>query len=260
SLRKQAVLFGGVHWIDQYGYSALADTWVYDPGSNRWSQLPCAVKPPAEVGLGMAYDSLRDQVLIYGGEYLQPGGQSGFPDDRTRNDCWGLTYQTTLGYFLEPNWNLLSVPLQLWPAKAEELFPAGWSLFAWDAFANHYLDRTQLTLVPGQGLWLKGPATTFSLSGAPPAQASWNTPLANGWNLLGNAYARDIPWQEVRIRQGANLWTLDQAITAGLLARPFFAWAGGSYITLTSGTVFPAKSAFWMRALAPGLAWVWLNP
>ncbi|MEI8191920.1 MAG: kelch repeat-containing protein, partial [candidate division NC10 bacterium] len=133
SLRKQAVLFGGVHWIDQYGYSALADTWVYDPGLNLWSQLPCAVKPPAEVGLGMAYDSLRDQVLIYGGEYLQPGGQSGFPDDRTRNDCWGLTYQTTLGYFLEPGWNLLSAPLQLWPAKAEELFPAGWSLFAWDA-------------------------------------------------------------------------------------------------------------------------------
>jgi hypothetical protein len=65
STRNRTVLYGG----DQGNASAnapLGDTWVYD-GTN-WTSLTPAKSPPARESHGMAYDSMRDRVVVFGGD------------------------------------------------------------------------------------------------------------------------------------------------------------------------------------------------
>ena len=65
-VRKQVVLFGGFVTADNP--YALNDTWVWD-GTN-WTQKFPATSPSARSGFGMAYDSVRKQVVLFGGQSL----------------------------------------------------------------------------------------------------------------------------------------------------------------------------------------------
>jgi len=58
--RVSAVLFGG---MDE-GNQGFADTWIWD--GNDWSQVQ-DVDPSARVNPGLAYDSARDRVVLFGG-------------------------------------------------------------------------------------------------------------------------------------------------------------------------------------------------
>jgi len=60
--RGQDVLFGGVAANNS---TALSDTWTWD-GSN-WTQRSPANSPSARAGHAMAYDSLHQQVVLFGG-------------------------------------------------------------------------------------------------------------------------------------------------------------------------------------------------
>jgi len=60
--RGQIVLFGGQNGVT-YGYSS--QTWVWN-GSN-WQQMQPAVSPPPRFGHAMAYDALRQKVVLFGG-------------------------------------------------------------------------------------------------------------------------------------------------------------------------------------------------
>ena len=44
------------------------DTWAYDPATNTWTDLnPSGAQPPARSMFGMAYDSSKDRVVLFGG-------------------------------------------------------------------------------------------------------------------------------------------------------------------------------------------------
>ena len=250
STRKKAVIFGGQYYID--GGGLLNDTWTYDPATNRWEMLQTAASPPTVCRFAMVYDSLWDQALIFGG-FQMPGSYH-------RNDCWALTFQTTLGYFLTPGWNLITVPLRIVPTSADDAFPADCVLYAWDALHSRYLGRSQIALEPGAGYWLKSTLPSLALTGAPLAAPERTVALANGWNLIGNPFANDIPWDEVSLRSGGETMTLDQAFSRGLLAPALVAWNGTGYFPIASGGAFPTKAGFWAKALASGLEMIWANP
>lgn len=59
------VLFGGEYDGNQ-GY--LDDTWVYDYNTNTWLEKNPTQHPSARREHGMAYDSERDSVVLYGGD------------------------------------------------------------------------------------------------------------------------------------------------------------------------------------------------
>jgi N-acetylneuraminic acid mutarotase len=63
--RNQVVMFGG--W-DERRNRDLADTWVYDPDANAWTEIhPTGARPTARDGHVMVYDPAGDQAILFGG-------------------------------------------------------------------------------------------------------------------------------------------------------------------------------------------------
>jgi N-acetylneuraminic acid mutarotase len=59
----RVILFGGTD-----GSTSLNDTWAYDPVANAWTDLsPSGALPPARSMFGMAYDSSKERVVVFGG-------------------------------------------------------------------------------------------------------------------------------------------------------------------------------------------------
>ncbi len=56
------IMFGGMG-----ASGALADTWTYDHRGRTWVQLTPSQSPPARYGHRMAYDAVRDRVVLFGG-------------------------------------------------------------------------------------------------------------------------------------------------------------------------------------------------
>jgi len=98
-IHNQLVLYGGC-WAGggEYncrdvghadGHAALAETWVWDPvpwadltsdlNVNRWTLKSPATSPPPRAGFGLAYDSGRARLLLFGGSEYDGGGG---------NDVW----------------------------------------------------------------------------------------------------------------------------------------------------------------------------
>lgn len=63
SRRGRIVLFGGQDSTPPYSF--LLDTWEWD--GTTWSELTPAASPPGRILLGMAYDSARGRVVLFGG-------------------------------------------------------------------------------------------------------------------------------------------------------------------------------------------------
>jgi hypothetical protein len=58
------VIFFGGH--QGFG-SPIDDTWVYNPGTNVWTEMSPSIAPPARFAHKMAYDSESDRVILFGG-------------------------------------------------------------------------------------------------------------------------------------------------------------------------------------------------
>jgi uncharacterized protein (TIGR03437 family) len=83
SAHNQVVMFGG-NGPFQPGCSYLGDTWIWN--GSEWTQATPQTSPPARAGHGMAYDSARGKVVVFGGV-----GASGFGNQCTSqnlNDTW----------------------------------------------------------------------------------------------------------------------------------------------------------------------------
>jgi hypothetical protein len=68
--RQSLILFGGVanNPANSTLNSLLADTWEWQSGTRKWSQLHPAASPDPVDGHGMVTDSARAKVLLFGGE------------------------------------------------------------------------------------------------------------------------------------------------------------------------------------------------
>lgn len=66
-ITRRMILFGGVSGLDQGTQTVyyFNDTWAWNGA--RWTQLFPAHKPAARSGHALAYDSLRNRILLFGG-------------------------------------------------------------------------------------------------------------------------------------------------------------------------------------------------
>jgi hypothetical protein len=87
---NEIVLFGGTSAYDrgtQRSYDSN-DTWVWN--GTRWIQRYPAHTPPARAAQGMAYDSIRGRVIIFGGRQMKgiPTPATDFEPIQTTGDMW----------------------------------------------------------------------------------------------------------------------------------------------------------------------------
>ncbi|MCX5976760.1 MAG: hypothetical protein NTV33_08050, partial [Coprothermobacterota bacterium] len=242
SQNGKVILFGG----DDSSFVRLNDTWTYEYASNAWTNRSPISSPLARFSHAMAYDSQNGKVILYGGS-----GSGGDLDD-----TWAFTLppdDVTLEYGLFSGWNMISVPLALANPSPEAVFPAGWPLYSWNAVANTYLGRSQITLAIGKGYWLKAPtAYNLSITGQPNMESSFTISLSQGWNLIGTPYEAAIGWSTVRVHKALVLKDLNDAISAGWIKSPFYRWTGSTYAGLVSGGAFQPKAGYWVKVLVPG--------
>jgi hypothetical protein len=89
---QRVILFGGAtsssNWMD--------DTWEFNYTDKKWYQMDIINRPPARQFSGMTYDSKRDKIVIYGGDYN--GNAPRY------NDTWILEYSSCCGDDPSENW------------------------------------------------------------------------------------------------------------------------------------------------------------
>jgi N-acetylneuraminic acid mutarotase len=77
----RVILFGGYHYNRTGIPIYLNDTWSYDLNHNKWKNLTPIKDPSPRFDHAMVYDSVKDQIILF-------GGSNSMPDD----DIWVYNY------------------------------------------------------------------------------------------------------------------------------------------------------------------------
>ncbi len=145
----EIVLFGGT---STNNVTDLNDTWVWNGGAGTWTQITTTSSPSARDTFGMAYDSIRQQVVLFGGY-----SSTAYP-----NDTW--TFSGT-------NWTLQSLALATSPSGRE---PAGM------AFDSALGETVMFGGINGQFLsdtWIWNGSTWTNVANTGPSER-WNSVMA----------------------------------------------------------------------------------
>lgn len=142
-------LFGGrVEATEDDGQlQFLNDTWQWD--GTDWTEVPTASAPGARIYAGMAYDSVRDRVVLFGGEALSSDGVT----STAIHDTWefdGANW-TRVGAEGEPK---VRAPLLTYDAARNQVILLGMNetsatvMYAYDAATHVWSPLTPETLPP----------------------------------------------------------------------------------------------------------------
>jgi len=136
----------------------------------------------------------------------------------------------TISFQIQPDWNLLSVPLNLANMNIASIFPEAVSNAYY--YDNGYITATTAQL--GKGFWLKfNSAQTKNLTGIP--QSSININLNAGWNLIGPLHV-NVPTSNITTNP------------PGIISSLFFGYSNGyqAVTTLEKG------KGYWIKVSSNG--------
>jgi len=88
SKADQAILFGGLTNNDLLPSSHNGETWAYNVGANRWTQMKPPSGPTVREYAEMAYDAKADRVILFGGAAVTGGNTV------VLADTWAYDYNT----------------------------------------------------------------------------------------------------------------------------------------------------------------------
>jgi cysteine-rich repeat protein len=96
--RHVAILFGGAGPQDAFGAQPVYnDVWEFQPMDGTWSKVDVSgPSPPARFHHGMAYDSARKRVVVFGGQYTAAGNVVDFFRDTWEYDPAARTWASLL--------------------------------------------------------------------------------------------------------------------------------------------------------------------
>lgn len=113
-------------------------------------------------------------------------------------------------------------------------------------------DNSATSIAPvGIGYWLNiDRAITLNVTGP-----EVTTPVAirlyagnNGWNMIGAPFTAPTPWAGVAVRTASRIYTMEEAIAAGVISSALIGYTNGDYVyeVYPSGTLQPFQ-AYWVR-------------
>ena len=217
--RKSLILYGGTNYLPNATstYVILGDTWEWNFGTRKWSQLHPASSPEARDSHAMVTDSGRSKVLLFGGErpsydYLYPPPGSPRTVDPLNNAVWEWdgatatwTNRTPIPFATAPVGRYY--PILTFDDARQKMFlledqmtpnyvGAFWE---WDPASAGWLSRSTGDVVPIYGNYQYTPAVYDSLRQrqvVPMAGGSWTGDMSlQTWELDAKAptwYQRNL--------------------------------------------------------------------
>jgi len=207
---RLAVLFGGV--VDLASRAVDNSTWLFDFGSNTWTNVSGPVAPPARADPALAVDPSSDLALLYGG-WDQDYRSSG---TLTFGDLWAFNFSTDA-------WTQ-------WQPSGPSPPPLEGASFGWDSQSGTFLlyggcypcSSTVWQLDPVSRTWsVVSPADAAPTPRAQSAVA-WN-PIDSALTVFGGtngAVAFNDTWE---FAPATGNWTAEAAGTA-----PAARWSAAS--------------------------------
>ncbi len=231
---QQMYLYGGCS--SGFGPCPQGDLWAFDLNKNTWTERTGRVNPPPREHYGMAFDSLRKRIILFGGrgqgllddtweydpgqgswEQKTPAGTR--PSARERHETSFANDKGTAFFFGGTTSSGLTN--ELWM-----LGPAGISL---NGFANAFSGETgavapgEIVSVFGSGL---GPAEGLSLGFDPATQqlpvsksgvtATWNGIAAPLYFLRADQLNMQVPYELENSREANLVITVNGQSNAAL--------------------------------------------
>jgi hypothetical protein len=138
--RQRIVMFGGMR--PSGSTPMLADTWLWD--GLTWSQVTAVVAPPGRSGQSMTFDSVRQEVVLF-------GGFSGSPTNILLQDTWvwnGSTWTQRFPTNTPPG--RTSAGFAFDPARGRAVLVGGttpWDTWEWDG--TNWLQQMPVHLPSG---------------------------------------------------------------------------------------------------------------
>ncbi len=135
---------------------------------------------------------------------------------------------------LKAGWNLISVPLE--PDATGALVQLGDKLRLVDIYQYYdgaFYTGAEVDIQAGLGYWAHVAADTeLEFYGLPvPEGQSVTTPLAPGWNLIGNPFESPVPWDDsVAFKCDGTDYSLSKAIAAGYVRPGLFEYDGRAHV------------------------------
>jgi len=155
---------------------------------------------------------------------LEAGDMNGRTSQLTVNVSVGSSVSVS-GIVPRFKWIMMSVPADPVPSAPSAMFGQGeYKVYRWDPTASDDLYvskyRSPLALAPGFGFWIKSYYNdlTYAYNGKPvPTTQEFAVGLRTGWNQIGVPLMKDYSWSTVKVRDGANVYSMADAVSLNLI-------------------------------------------
>ncbi len=151
----------------------------------------------------------------------------------------GRGTSTTQSNEFTAGWNLMSIPALPLSNLATDIIGDDIASFILYGYSGGVYQSSS-TLNPTMGYWLGiESGTTVDLDGTP-VITDQTKALAGGWNLIASPFMGGSPKTNLRILQGENTYTIEEAATAGIVQVPVY-----KYVTATKQYEMVTNLAAW---------------
>ncbi|MBT9150759.1 MAG: Murein DD-endopeptidase MepM [candidate division WS2 bacterium] len=162
-------------------------------------------------------------------------------------------YQNALNfsYTLFANrWNLISIPLTPIDTSIAAVLGTGVrAVWQYDASTGRYTMPTSIE--PGKGYWVWVNNTTERSITGSPVPDTFTLTLYPGWNLIGSYINLNTVRNRLELSLGNNVYTLNQAVSQGLISRAIYSYDGSRYVNeLNDADGFNRGKGYFIRNLS----------
>jgi hypothetical protein len=135
--------------------------------------------------------------------------------------------------------DVLNVPV----AERPDFRLFGWSQGRYVRYPNPPADRVML----GRGFFLNAPRPLVITQEGDPADTSvpYRIQLAPGWNLIGVPFNFPLRWLDMRVQDGANVLSVQEAIASQAIRNGLWTYVSGQYVLSTE---LRPWTGYWVRA------------